>query len=602
MATLEQRRAAARDRQQRAITQPAPLYVQACPGAGKTRVIVDRHLTSTRSGHRGRAVLSFTHVACDEVVRRCRDASQPHLATFPNFVGTIDTFLWRYLVRPFLSSDRTWNRIDSWDRISATVEVWDGKMPHTLRLSDFQWSREPDAAHCRAQLLFKVRNAKSYKTLESKGLLDAAAEQAIHRRNELARQGHVTGHEARIRALRALREQRNDAIALVAGRFDEIVIDEAQDCSGLDLAILAELRDANVPLVFVCDPDQAIYEFRGAQPDRVRTFGESLGSSIDLVGNWRSSAAICALAATLRPASVTRPKDDPVGPNHAEQDGILLIPADKAQDVHALAAFNAYAETRDIPAEHRLVLSHAAAKLPSTAQNTTLTPPDNYSARAAWAVRIMASDTAPTTLRETATEILERTILRYWYTDTDTELRTVGTACESLGVERSRLRILAARMASALPSPDSTPFVDWCAAGNSYLRTIPPDPAMTRRDNSGSLRNSASAATVVQALRRGAEPTPETRIRGSVIHQVKGEEEDAVLVVVPDDARTDALVDAWFSGVHSADVAESLRVLYVAATRARRLLALALPTAHCHELADYLKTKDVACEVLTPLT
>ncbi|MGG7607853.1 UvrD-helicase domain-containing protein [Streptomyces sp. ZG43] len=41
-------------------------------------------------------------------------------------------------------------------------------------------------------------------------------------------------------------------------RFAEVVVDEAQDCSAADLAILQLLHDAGLPLVLVGDPDQAI--------------------------------------------------------------------------------------------------------------------------------------------------------------------------------------------------------------------------------------------------------------------------------------------------------------------------------------------------------
>lgn len=596
MTSLEQRRAAAVRQQRRAIELAAPLYVQACPGAGKTRVIVDRHLSSPRRPGRGRAVVSFTHVACDEVTRRCREAGLPQLAAFPNFVGTIDTFIWRYLVRPFLDFGRTWNRIDSWDRVNATVAVWDGEISHTLRLSDFQWSREPGADKCQASLQFNTRNARAYRTLEKKNLLDAAARRAVDQRNKLALQGNLTGHEARIRALRSLLQRSADVASLVAGRFDEIVIDEAQDCSALDLAILAELRDVGIPLVFVCDPDQAIYEFRGAQPDRVRTFGESLGSRIDLAGNWRSSPAICALAATLRPASAARPMDDPVGPNHDEQAEILLIPVEKSNTASPLAVFNDYADEKEIASDRRLVLAHAAAKLPTTTQSTASAAPANRTARAGWAVRVAGTETAYATLRDTAYEILERAILCYWYTDADIENRTIAVACEQLGIDRSRLRHLAACMAAALPTPGEPPSTGWCTAANNYLRTAPPVPGMTRRDNRGSLRGSGSGATAKE-IKQDAASEPSVRTRARVIHQVKGEEEEAVLVIVPDDNRTDVLVRGWLSGHHTGDIAESLRVLYVAATRAQRLLALALPSGHCDEIAKWLTARDVPARI-----
>lgn len=602
MTSLDQRRAAAVLQQQRAVELPAPLFVQACPGAGKTRVIVNRHLAAARSsGRRGGAVVSFTNVACEEVTRRCREASLPQLASFPNFVGTIDSFLWRYLVRPFLKADRIWNRIDSWERIGATVDVWDGTKPHTLRLSDFHWTRKPGATRCRAQLQFKTKNAASYKALERKGRLEAAAQRAVQRRDELAKQGNITGHEARVLALRALHRQRDDAVSVLSGRFDEIVIDEAQDCSDLDLAILAELRDAGIPLVFVCDPDQAIYEFRGAQPDRVRSFGESLGASVDLVGNWRSSPAICALAATLRPASVARPVDDAVGPHHDERAGILLIPAVDPRSDEVLGVFSEYADTHGVAAEQRLVLAHAATKLPGATRNTTPTPPDNHSARAEWATRVLGAGTAAAALRETAYEILERTILRYWYADADIENRTIVAACEHLEIDRSRLRYLAGGMVNGLPNTVGKQSTEWSKAANAHLKTIPPCPGMARRSQSGNLQaRTYAAGTARGASNAGALAGP--RPRASVVHQVKGEQEEAVLVIVPSGNRADALIEAWLSGQHPAEVAESLRVLYVAATRAQRILAIALPGSHCDAVAAHLKDADVPYEIIVATT
>ncbi|WDZ88900.1 UvrD-helicase domain-containing protein [Nocardiopsis sp. HUAS JQ3] len=46
------------------------LWVKACPGAGKTRVIVDRHLAQPPPGRRGRAIASFTRAASREVRSR----------------------------------------------------------------------------------------------------------------------------------------------------------------------------------------------------------------------------------------------------------------------------------------------------------------------------------------------------------------------------------------------------------------------------------------------------------------------------------------------------------------------------------------------------
>ena len=95
-------RAQARAAQQQVITADPPFAVIACPGAGKTRVIVDRHLTRAVPVRQGRAITSFTRVAAAEVHRRCTAADRLDLTGHPHFIGTLDTFLWLHLVRPFL--------------------------------------------------------------------------------------------------------------------------------------------------------------------------------------------------------------------------------------------------------------------------------------------------------------------------------------------------------------------------------------------------------------------------------------------------------------------------------------------------------------------
>ncbi len=595
--TVEVLPAATAIRQQReAVLRSAPLYVQACPGAGKTRVIVDRHLAGGQ-GASGRAVLSFTNIACDELTRRCREAGKPELAAFPNYIGTIDTFLWRYLVRPFLKSGRHWHRIDSWDRIDAFVEVGTGTNRHKVFLNDFLWNRDPAAEQCTAQLQRRKRSVKSYNALLKQGKLDEAALAAIDRRDDLARKGYVTGHEIRIMALRTLRQKHAEAIAILAGRFSEIVVDEAQDCSAHDLAILSELHVAGIPLVFVCDPDQAIYEFRGALPTNIRAFGAKLGSPVELTGNWRSSPAICGFAATLRPAAAGRPADVAVGPNSDEPAGVLLISASgSSQATKALTIFNDHADSMGITERQRVVLAHAGTSLPAATGASASSPPGNYSARVAWAAAVVKASNS--SQRNVAYEILQRTLLRYWYDDTDH--RSIEAICDSVGLAPWRLRQLAGQLAVALPAVDQGTFAEWCKEANDQLRNLPPKPGMTRLDRAGSLSAKGDLKDKTPREAGGAPSVASTaRVRASNVHQFKGDEEDGVLVVVPSGARTDALVDAWLSGNHPAEVAENLRVLYVAATRARRLLAVALPADARTRLTQLLKEKNVPFDLAT---
>lgn len=78
-------------------------FVRACPGAGKTRTMVERarHLLFRSVDRRGVAFLSFTNAAVEELEARLRSFGALPSPLFPSFIGTFDRFLWQFLVVPF---------------------------------------------------------------------------------------------------------------------------------------------------------------------------------------------------------------------------------------------------------------------------------------------------------------------------------------------------------------------------------------------------------------------------------------------------------------------------------------------------------------------
>jgi DNA helicase-2/ATP-dependent DNA helicase PcrA len=129
--------------QERAITAAAPLFVRACPGAGKSHVIVSRHLRGPSVALRhGRALLSFTRAAATQMRRRCHREGRPEATTFPHDIGTLDAFIWDVLVVPYLSASKPLRLLDSWDRVQAEV-----KLDRTVPLSGFTFQRAPGAGY-----------------------------------------------------------------------------------------------------------------------------------------------------------------------------------------------------------------------------------------------------------------------------------------------------------------------------------------------------------------------------------------------------------------------------------------------------------------------
>jgi len=79
--------------------------VVACPGSGKTTALLAKLFIFSKympfEGNKGVCVLTHTNVAIDEIKRRMGKASSV-LFTYPNFFGTIQSFVDKFLAIPAL--------------------------------------------------------------------------------------------------------------------------------------------------------------------------------------------------------------------------------------------------------------------------------------------------------------------------------------------------------------------------------------------------------------------------------------------------------------------------------------------------------------------
>jgi DNA helicase-2/ATP-dependent DNA helicase PcrA len=91
------------DEQLAVIDRAGSAFVTACPGAGKTRTLVERARRLLNHGHdrHGVAFLSFTNAAIDELESRLRSFGILPTPLFPSFIGTFARFLWQFLIAPF---------------------------------------------------------------------------------------------------------------------------------------------------------------------------------------------------------------------------------------------------------------------------------------------------------------------------------------------------------------------------------------------------------------------------------------------------------------------------------------------------------------------
>lgn len=74
--------------------------------------------------------------------------------------------------------------------------------------------------------------------------------------------------------------ERPDTQRYVADKMDHLIVDEAQDVNGIQIACLRILAGSRAKVMLVGDEDQAIYEWRGAKPDYlIRGFEKDFGDA-----------------------------------------------------------------------------------------------------------------------------------------------------------------------------------------------------------------------------------------------------------------------------------------------------------------------------------
>lgn len=555
---------------------PAPLFVHACPGAGKTRVLVDRFIARSDSDQsRGIAVVSFTNRAAEEVSQRATESRRS--LRFPHFVGTFDRFIATYIARPHMPG--LVQIVESWQRLGAVVTAKKIKGSFSL-----------DFFHPRADgsLSYRARPSEVSVNEEERGRLEYIAGKQLQ---SLHAEGYFSCADIRLEARRLLKQ---DAIVeRLAARFAELMVDEAQDCGADELAILSRLLDKGLPIFMVCDPNQAIYEWREASPALLEQFVKPF-PKLPLASNWRSSPAICTAAASVRG---TDSKDVSVGPHSGNTTPFYVLPYSGRISTALGERFLALATKTGIDSREILVLAHgatpAAQAVGAASKEVSATP-----ARLAKAARAAVDHGLSHRQRSYGLNELERLVGHFL--KVNMEGRSVERASEEEAIDRLAWRFAAARVGARVNAIGwDTTIDDWIPLVRDILvdetepfdrDTIPPKVFL--KVPPGAEAKAAASLTGLSGTLTG--------VRHSTVHDAKGSEAEAVLMVLPPDRkpqnRTSVLLDKWETRVDE----EAKRVLYVGLTRARALCAVAVPDPLKDRVISILERDAVPYEVVAP--
>jgi DNA helicase-2/ATP-dependent DNA helicase PcrA len=264
-----------------------------CPGSGKTRTIVAKLLScidTVQSSTRRVACITHTNVAADEIDCRLQELCFGGEDLYYD-VCTIHGFALQNILRPFhglLPEFPSGFRV-----LTASADEYEAKAKELIKrfgLSNFAFEeferiqRTPDGNPTH---------------------LDAVPE-AVQRIwcQWLDQNAYVTLNEIVHHSGRLVSSYPHIASAL-ASRFAWILVDEFQDSSPGQILILKEIHCFGRTTFFcVGDPNQSIYGFAGASPELLIDFAEHIGANTahKLTGNFRSSAKVCAVSELLCPS------------------------------------------------------------------------------------------------------------------------------------------------------------------------------------------------------------------------------------------------------------------------------------------------------------
>jgi DNA helicase II / ATP-dependent DNA helicase PcrA len=318
------------------LPEPRVRVVRAAPGSGKTWLVAElirQEVARWNTPMSGIAALSFTRVGATEIKK-----AVGYQLDHPNFIGTIDAFLFRYVLRPFLTTCYP-DYFPSPPRLIPEewgAQQWQGKRLRGLittksGINTFgcvflgEEDRRPTVWH-----------RWKYQPLEQVQGTDL--ENVRTAKLKIWKQlGWVTHSDAAMWASKVLSHKRYGPVIVeeLVRRFPLIVLDEAQDTGYfLGRAVLALLSSGAVRAMVVGDPDQAIFEFNGARPELFREFQSIRNAHTQqLARSLRCPPAIAKVASYLKDTGGTI---EPAEENGAR--AILIRGNDMTSEVPQLVA------------------------------------------------------------------------------------------------------------------------------------------------------------------------------------------------------------------------------------------------------------------------
>ncbi|MGG4449492.1 UvrD-helicase domain-containing protein [Brevibacillus porteri] len=539
--------------------------VRACPGSGKTYTTAARlayRIQNWSSPCKGIAVLSFTNVAWKEI-QKMLDGRLGITINYPHHLGTLDSFINKYIFLPFGhlimgcgkrptlvgEPHGTWSagKHDyDYDRYfdCTSISVNDETIPTTADLTRFH---------------FKWRNKDGSESGHVARIREAKV--------KYWGQGYATQADANYFSYKLLEKYPNIARS-IAMRFPELVIDEAQDTSEIQMRIIDKLIFNSLEnVMLVGDPDQAIFEWNDARPDLfLEKYYLWEENSVILDENRRSSQKICNVTNKLTSRAYPSVA---VSESVKDFEHVPVIVCYKQDGIHTiLDNFLRLCEKHQVEVNPENVAVIFRSK---SIQNLIQEQPERMDDP--WAVgNYFVRDLAKGKYLATkgniseAYRLVERAVFKGLFKRSFCSASDLEAWVSSKGFVRHRKDITS--IMAYLPAPTGD-INNWVRKAERILRANNISLQMTLNRDCGEYSfEELFKTTTGDSL----------RFRLGTVHTVKGETFEAVLLVLKEKGAQGSFYRTMLTQGKKTYDDEELRIAYVGMTRPRKLLVLAVPS------------------------
>lgn len=533
--------------------------VRACPGSGKTYCVsarLARMMKSWKSEFTGIAALSFTNVAWQEIGKKLQDEFQSKNGiAFPHFLGTIDSFINKYI---FLPHGHLVMKCNS--RPTLVGE------PHgTWAGGDFSSALFDNISYAMDGSMYAIsptRMKGNWK--ENKYIVNA--------KKRYNKAGYATQPDANYYAMKVLENYPAIAKAL-ALRFPVLIVDEAQDTSDIQMKIIDLLIGQGLSeVMLVGDPDQAIFEWNDARPELLKQKFDAWQGSIVLNENRRSSQRICNFTHKISSLPVASNSVDPDVTEFPFQPLVRNHNNNLPDIVNTFletCTQNGIAHTKD-----KIAVVFRAKDLIYT---ITGLPDDSYKIYPWIANDNLTRDFAKGKFLydsgdfKKGFKLIEKAVLKLITESEYCSEEMINDSINKLGFTEHRSIVF--EFIKMLPVTDVS-LGNWIDAANAAFNnnSVPPCLKITYK---------SKGFTFNEIFLHEEITTSNLNYRIGTVHSVKGETFDATLLILKERASNRGKYSNILANANPPYEHEELRIAYVGITRPRKVLMIAVPTDEC---------------------